>query len=87
MWVIELKFSADDQQRLAARPAHRRRLAELHRSGTVALAGPFADESGSLILLDVADRSAAERVLADDPYYATPGVEVVSLREWRPLPL
>jgi uncharacterized protein YciI len=87
MWLIELRFSGDGEQRLAARPAHRSRLAELHQQGAVLLAGPFADESGSLVVLDVADRAAAERVLADDPYYATPGVAVVSLREWRPLPL
>jgi len=87
MWVIELKFSDDGGQRLAARPAHRQRLSELHRAGTVALAGPFAEESGSLVLLDVPDQAAAEQVVAQDPYYATPGVEVVSLREWRPLPL
>jgi len=87
MWLLELRFSADGAQRLAARPAHRARLAELHQQGGVVLAGPFADESGSVVVLDVADRAAAERVVADDPYYATPGVEIVSLREWRPLPL
>lgn len=87
MWLVELRFSGDGAQRLAARPAHRARLAELHQQGAVVLAGPFADESGSMVVLDVANRAAAERVLTDDPYYATLGVEVVSLREWRPLPL
>jgi uncharacterized protein len=80
-------FRSDSTQRLAARPAHRERLASLKADGIVVLAGPLADESGSPILLDVPDRAAAEAVVADDPYYSVHGVEVVSVREWSPLPL
>ncbi len=87
MFVLELSFGSDSTQRLAARPAHRERLASLKADGIVVLAGPLADESGSLILLDVPDQAAADAVIADDPYYSVDGVEVVSVREWSPLPL
>jgi hypothetical protein len=53
----------------------------------VVLAGPFADDSGALVVLDVPDRAAAEAVVAEDPYYSLGGVEVTNLRQWRPLPL
>jgi uncharacterized protein len=87
MFVLELAFGVDSTQRLAARPAHQARLAELKAAGIVVLAGPLADESGSLILLDVPDLAAVDAVVADDPYYSVDGVEVVSVREWSPLPL
>jgi uncharacterized protein YciI len=87
MFVLELSFAPDDAERLAARPAHRERLAALKADGVVVLAGPFADDSGALVVLDVPDRAAAEAVVAEDPYYSLGGVEVVYLRHWQPLPL
>lgn len=80
MYVIELSFD-DDPRRLAARPAHRKRLAALHEAGRLVLAGPWADDSGALLVFR--DDPAVE--LADDPYYSTPGVTVLGVREWRPV--
>lgn len=80
MIVLELAFD-DTPQRLAARPAHRQRLAELHASGALVMAGPFADDSGALLVF-VADRSEVDTIVAGDPYYAVDGVRVVGLREW-----
>ncbi len=81
MVVIELAFD-DDPRRLAARPAHRDRLARLHADGVLVLAGPWADDSGALLVLDTDD---AGPVLAGDPYFTTPGVRVVAVRAWRPV--
>jgi uncharacterized protein YciI len=80
VYVIELGFD-DDPRRLAARPAHRERLAALHAAGRLVLAGPWADDSGALLVFrdDPADE------LAGDPYYSTPGVMVRGVREWRPV--
>ncbi|HEX2130876.1 MAG TPA: YciI family protein [Actinophytocola sp.] len=80
MYVIELRFT-DDPRRLDARPAHRDRLTALNATGRLVLAGPFADDSGALLVFrdDPADELAA------DPYYATPGVTVAGVREWRPV--
>ncbi|MDR7274863.1 YciI family protein [Catenuloplanes atrovinosus] len=83
MWIVELRLSPTPE-RMAARPAHRERLTELHESGVVRMAGPLADDSGAVIVLDVPDRAAAEAVLAADPYLGTPGVAVERIREWTP---
>lgn len=83
MFVLELAFT-DDPRRLAARPAHRQRLAELHAAGQLVMAGPWQDDSGALLVFR-ADRTAMDAILAADPYYATPGVCVRSLRYWRPI--
>jgi uncharacterized protein YciI len=84
MWIVELSFSGAPE-RLAARPAHRERLAELHRAGVVRMAGPWADETGALIVFDVPDEATLDRLLAADPYFTTPGVQLTVKREWRPL--
>jgi uncharacterized protein YciI len=83
MWMIELRF-ADTPERLAARPAHRNRLTTLHSENVVRMAGPFADDSGALILIEAPDRAAVDAFLTADPYFSTTGVTVVRAREWHP---
>jgi uncharacterized protein YciI len=83
MLIVELAFTPAPE-RLAARPAHRETLARLHSDGHLLAAGPLADDSGAVLLFTVA-RDQLDRILAADPYYRTAGVEVVSVREWRPV--
>lgn len=83
MICVELSFS-EDSRRLEARPAHRQRLNEWYERGELLLAGPWADDSGALLLF-LLDRAGVERALAADPYFATPGVRVVAVRDWRPV--
>lgn len=84
MFVVELTFT-DDPARLAARPAHRERLRQLHADGVLAMSGPFSDDSGALLIFDVDDPAAMDRILADDPYYSTPGVTVSRRQPWSPI--
>ena len=83
MWVIQLTLYPTPE-RLAARPAHRHRLALLHEQGIVRMAGPFDDDSGALIILDVDTRQDVENLMSKDPYFATPGVKIASVSCWRP---
>lgn len=83
MLVLELHFTAAPD-RLAARPAHRERLARLHREGVLRAAGPWADDSGALLVFDTT-RDRLDAIMADDPYYRTPGVRVAGVREWTPV--
>ena len=83
MYVLELAFG-HDEGRLAARPAHRERLARLHAEGLLLMAGPWDDDGGALLIFRT-DERGMEEILAADPYYRTPGVTVVSSRRWRPI--
>ena len=83
MMILELAFTAS-AERLAARPAHRSILARLHEEGRLLAAGPWADDSGALLVFDV-ERAELRRILDADPYYRTPGVEVAGIREWAPV--
>jgi uncharacterized protein YciI len=83
MWIVELAFT-DEPERLAARPAHRALLTKLHEAGVVRMAGPLADDSGAVIVLDLPDGAAVDDLLAADPYFTTPGVTVRHTRRWEP---
>jgi uncharacterized protein YciI len=83
MWIVALTFT-EEPERLAARAAHRQRLTALHRSGIVKMAGPYADGSGALIILDVPDRTSLETLINSDPYFRTPGVTVTIVRQFQP---
>jgi uncharacterized protein YciI len=83
MICIELSFT-DDPARLAARPAHRQRLQDLYAQGALLAAGPWNDDSGALLVLNT-DHAAAEAIVAADPYFTTPGVQLVSMRTWQPI--
>lgn len=83
MVVLELTFD-NTADRLAARPAHRRRLAELHDAGKLLMAGPWLDDSGALLIFR-STRAELDAIMAADPYYATAGVTVVAVRSWRPV--
>jgi uncharacterized protein YciI len=84
MFVVELQFSGDPA-RLELRPEHRRRLSELHEAGQVRLAGPWADESGALLVFEVPDEAAVRAILEADPYYRADGVTVARIVEWNPI--
>ena len=84
MYVVELAFD-DNPARLEARPAHRQRLTDLKERGLLRKAGPWADDSGALLIFDVDSADELERLLAEDPYYRAPGVTVASKRRWTPI--
>ena len=84
MYLLELAFDGNPA-RLELRPAHRERLARMHAAGELVMAGPYADDSGALLLFDVADLAALARIVDDDPYYRAPGVTIVRQQEWAPI--
>lgn len=85
MIVVELSFD-NHPRRLAARPAHRRRLQALRDRRLLVMAGPWADETGALLLFDADDKTVVD-ILAADPYYSMPGVTITRRQPWNPLPL
>jgi uncharacterized protein YciI len=70
--------------RMANRQAH---LDYISATGVVEMAGPLLDPDGrmcgSLIVLDVADKSAADHWAANDPYAKAGLFARVDLVEWK----
>lgn len=72
------------QTRLANREAH---LDYVERTGVVEQAGPFLNDAGemcgSLLILNVPDRAAAEAWAGDDPYAAAGLFDSVAIEPWK----
>ncbi|MGH3488942.1 MAG: YciI family protein, partial [Actinopolymorphaceae bacterium] len=52
IFVLQLGFKNNDR-RLEVRPAHREYLASLREEGKLVSAGPWADDTGAMLLYDV----------------------------------
>jgi uncharacterized protein YciI len=65
------------------RPAHLANLRPLADAGKVAVAGPFTDGSGSLIVADFEDEDAARAFARNDPYALEGVFERVEVKPFR----
>ncbi len=82
-FVVNLTYSDKDELRQATRPSHRDYLRSLLADGKLHEAGPFADDSGAVIIYNAADRTEAEAILAADPFTTTGGIVTsAEINEW-----
>jgi uncharacterized protein YciI len=58
----------DNELRARHREAHIARLANLAAGGKVLVAGPLANSSGAIVILDVDEEGAARQIMDNDPY-------------------
>jgi uncharacterized protein len=85
-YVVQLRFDlAETDRRMEVRPAHREYLIELNAAGKLVTSGPFADQTGALLVYDVADETELREILAKDPYTPANVYEIATLAEWQPL--
>ena len=85
-FVVQLRFDLDrTDERMEVRPAHLEYLAALKADGKLVAAGPFADQTGALLVYDVADEAELRDILAKDPYTPADVYEIATLAEWQPL--
>ena len=83
---MQLRFDpAEFDRRMEVRPAHREYLTELKSAGKLVAAGPFTDQTGALLVYDVADEAELRDILAKDPYTPAGVYELATLAEWQPL--
>ncbi|MFL6077544.1 MAG: YciI family protein [Mycobacteriales bacterium] len=83
-YVLRLAFKNNDR-RLQVRPAHREYLKALHEQGRLVTAGPWADDTGALLIYEVAGEQELRDILADDPYTSADVYDIAELREWNPI--
>lgn len=74
----------DAEKNQASRPQHLAYLQNLYRQGLVAMAGPFADGSGGMVVYQGVDEETAQRLASEDPA-VTSGARTVSVWAWKPL--
>jgi uncharacterized protein len=73
----------DTDQRAARREDHLAYLNTLRDNGSLVAAGPYDDLTGGAVLVQAPDMSAAESIVAGDPYTRAGVTKDRYLREWR----
>jgi NADP-dependent 3-hydroxy acid dehydrogenase YdfG/uncharacterized protein YciI len=81
--LVTIAHTAAPEQVAAHRDAHRAYLRGLHARGTLVASGPFPNDHGGALLLEVADEAAARAVIDGDPYHVH-GVARHEARVWTP---
>jgi uncharacterized protein YciI len=83
LFAALIEFTEDEELRLQTRPVHREYLRSLLDAGKLAISGPWADDTGALIIYDANDMAEAQRILDGDPYRSAGVIANARLREWR----
>ncbi len=81
-FLLEYRYVSQDA-RMAVREDHLAYMNRLHANGTVLLAGPLANDTEAVVVIEAPDLASAQRVVDDDPYTATGAATGHTLREWR----
>ena len=75
-------YTPDASTIAKARPAHREYLTRLIQQGKLVISGPFADDSGGLLVYEAGAPAEVEKLVSEDPF-ATRGVFVSwEIRPW-----
>ena len=83
LFAALIEFTEDEELRLQTRPVHREYLRSLLDAGKLAMSGPWADDTGALIIYQAESLAEAERILDDDPYRSAGVIASATLKEWR----
>ena len=83
LFAALIDFTDEEEIRLQTRPAHREYLRTLLEAGKLAMSGPWADDTGALIIYDVENMAEAERILDEDPYRSAGVIANATMKEWR----
>jgi uncharacterized protein len=65
------------------RPAHREYLGKLHAEGKLHTAGPFTDDSGSLIVYEVETEQEAKELIENDPFHEAGIFASYAIKPWK----
>jgi uncharacterized protein YciI len=82
LFAALIEFTQNEELRLQTRPVHREYLRGLLDVGKLAISGPWADDTGALIIYDAEDMAEAERILDGDPYRRAGVIANATLKEW-----
>jgi uncharacterized protein YciI len=82
-FLVEITYVQD--RYLDVRWRHRDFLQRLAADGTVTVAGPLADDTGSVALYRAEDADALRKVLDQDPYHLEGAIAERTVREFRPI--
>ena len=81
-FAVILTYSDDNEKRQAVRPSHRDYLRGQGDKGALLHAGPFADDSGSLMIYEAGSADEVQAILNNDPFMKEGIITDAVIREW-----
>lgn len=81
-FAVQIEFMDDAELRTATRPGHREYLRGLLEAGKLRISGPYADDTGALIVYEAENMAEAEQLLESDPYRAAGVIANATIKEW-----
>lgn len=81
--VAILEYGATPEQIAEVRPSHREYLAGLLEKGKLYKSGPFADDSGAVIIYQCQDLPEGQMLLGNDPFVQHGIVSNATVKEWK----
>jgi uncharacterized protein len=80
-----IEYCADKNKIAEVRPVHRAYVNGLRDRGQVAVAGPFTDDSGALIIYEAASAEEVKQFIEGDPFHQHGIFVRYVLRPWNPV--
>ena len=80
-----IEYIQDKDKVDSIRPTHRQYLSSLLQKGQLAIAGPFTDGWGALIVYEANSAEEAEALLKGDPFHAAGVFVRWTIRPWNPV--
>ncbi len=84
-YVNYVKYNEDPAKVQARRPAHHQYATGLMANGELAIAGPFKDGSGALLIYEAESLEDAEALFTNDPYATGEAVIEHEIHPWHVL--
>ncbi len=78
-----LQYTQDKALIADCRPKHRQHLQDLLAKGKLVMAGPFTDDSGAILVYEVADEAEAKRCVETDPFHGAGVFVRYELKPWK----
>jgi uncharacterized protein YciI len=67
------------------RPVHREYIKGLQKNGQIAIAGPFIDDSGGLLVYEAETPEQVDALIRNDPFFKEGVFKSWVLRAWKPV--
>jgi uncharacterized protein YciI len=83
IFAVTFAYGPEKAKVVENRPAHREYQRELISKGKLVIAGPFMDDSGSIIAYEAASEEEVEGIIKADPFFKCGIFQTWTIRPWR----
>ncbi|MFM2125608.1 MAG: hypothetical protein RL328_2059 [Acidobacteriota bacterium] len=82
-YAVTIEYRSDPEAIAQNRPDHREYLRGLVAANKLVISGPFADDSGALIVYNADDEAEVERLIHADPFCRAGVFQTWVIRPWK----